>query len=318
MALPRPQWLTRWSTSLPAQAGVIGAAWSVAGSFARGLLPRSPIDQAIVTGVVATVNYQLTATTWSSLEVLAALPGRRPGTVARVVVASGAIAGGYATAFATARASADSPVAGIAYAAGRQVAFAGISGGAATLWDDVLHRRLHLKPGLDTTLLPNILTGTAIAAGNFYFAVRRAHKYGVVAPENRRVEGINAKSVMMATGVGVGSALGLGTLVVAEQLAANGLERLIAKAIRRDPGAAGSFVAHATLLGVLGLASAYAIKQVTQNLQKGDDVIEPAYPEPPTNPYVSAGPRSDMPFDSIGKEGRRFVLMKLKIGRAHV
>ena len=71
MAFPlRPGWLTRWSTDLPAQAGVIGAAWSVAGSLSRGLLPRSPVDQAIITGVTATINYQLTATAWSSLEAM--------------------------------------------------------------------------------------------------------------------------------------------------------------------------------------------------------------------------------------------------------
>jgi hypothetical protein len=175
MALKRPEWISRWSTDTAAQAGVIGAAWSVAGSLARGLLPRSPIDQAVATGVTAAIHYELTATAWSSLEAIASIPGTRPGTTARVVVASGAIVGGYATAFATAKASADNPAAAVAYAAGRQIAFAGISGGAASLWDDVLHKRLHLRPGLDTTLVPNVLTGAAIAAGNVYFAVRRAH-----------------------------------------------------------------------------------------------------------------------------------------------
>ena len=311
MRLPRPQWLQRWSTELPAQAGVIGAAWSVAGSLSRGLLPRSPVDQAIATGVTATIHYQLTATAWSSLEALAALPGRRPGTVARVVVASGAILGGYSTAFATAKASSTNPAAAIAYAAGRQVAFAGISGGAATVWDDVLHRRLHLRPGLDTTLLPNVLTGAAIAAGNVYFAVRRAHKYGVVAPDNHRVEGINARSALTATGIGVGSAIGLGALVIGEQLAAQGLERLLSKSIRHDTGAAGAFLAHAAILGAMGLAGALALRKVTNRLQHSDDIVEPAYPKPPDSPFVSAGPRSDMPFDSIGKEGRRFVTMAL-------
>ena len=49
------------------QAGVAGASWSIAGTLARGLLPRSPLQQAVATGVVATVHYQLTATTWSAL-----------------------------------------------------------------------------------------------------------------------------------------------------------------------------------------------------------------------------------------------------------
>ena len=67
MALKRPEWISRWSTDTAAQAGVIGAAWSVAGSLARGLLPRSPIDEAVATGVTAAIHFELTATAWSSL-----------------------------------------------------------------------------------------------------------------------------------------------------------------------------------------------------------------------------------------------------------
>ena len=254
MALRRPDWISRWSTDTAAQAGVIGAAWSVAGSLSRGLLPRSPVDQAVATGVTAAIHYELTATAWSSLEAIASIPGTHPGTTARVVVASGAIIGGYGTAFVTAKAAPHNPAAAIAYAAGRQIAFAGISGGAASLWDEVLHKRLHLRPGLDTTLVPNIITGAAIAAGNVYFSVRRAHKYGVVNPDNHRVTGVNARSLTTATGIGIASFIGLGTLVVGEQAAAHGLQRLMRAVIRRDPGAAGSFIAHAALLGAMGLA----------------------------------------------------------------
>ena len=311
MALRRPDWISRWSTDTAAQAGVIGAAWSVAGSLSRGLLPRSPVDQAVATGVTAAIHYELTATAWSSLEAIASIPGTHPGTTARVVVASGAIIGGYGTAFVTAKAAPHNPAAAIAYAAGRQIAFAGISGGAASLWDEVLHKRLHLRPGLDTTLVPNIITGAAIAAGNVYFSVRRAHKYGVVNPDNHRVTGVNARSLTTATGIGVASFIGLGTLVVGEQVAAHGLQRLMRAVIRRDPGAAGSFIAHAALLGAMGLAGAFALKKVTDRLEHADDIIEPAYPAAPTNPQVSAGPRSEMPFASIGKEGRRFVTMTL-------
>jgi uncharacterized membrane protein len=46
-------------------------------------------------------------------------------------------------------------------------------------------------------------------------------------------------------------------------------------------------------------------------MMHADDVVEPAYPEPPTSPLVTAGPASLVSFDDIGKEGRRFVLMAL-------
>jgi uncharacterized membrane protein len=53
------------------------------------------------------------------------------------------------------------------------------------------------------------------------------------------------------------------------------------------------------------------LNEVTGRVQRQDDIVEPAYPEPPTSPHVSSGPASQMPFDSLGKEGRRFVLMAL-------
>lgn len=74
----RVGWLTRWATDAPVQAGIAGASWSVAGSFARGLLPRDPMQQAIASGVVAAAHYQLTATAWATLQALGTLPGGGP------------------------------------------------------------------------------------------------------------------------------------------------------------------------------------------------------------------------------------------------
>jgi uncharacterized membrane protein len=54
-----------------------------------------------------------------------------------------------------------------------------------------------------------------------------------------------------------------------------------------------------------------AVRGVTSRLQRRDDIVEPAYPKPPTSVHVSAGPASSMGFDTLGKEGRRFVLMAL-------
>lgn len=308
--LSRPDWITRWASDVPAQAGVIGAAWSVAGTLARGLLPRSPMQQALTTGIVATVNYELTATGWATLEAAAALPGQRPGAKARLVVAAAAITGGYATAFATASRAPDSTVAAAAYALGRQTAFAGIAGGSAAIWDEVLHRRLGLKPGIDTTVIPNVLTGAAIAAGNVYFAVRRAHRYGTTS-EVHRFAGANMRSISVAAAAGVGTTIGLATLVVTEQAAARAIENGMAKVIRRDPGALGGLIAHTILLSGIAVISIRTLRRMTLRLQFRDNVVEPAYPQPPTSPHVSAGPTSAMPFDAIGKEGRRFVLMRL-------
>jgi uncharacterized membrane protein len=69
----RAEWLTRWATDSTTQAGIAGASWSVAGTFARGLLPRDPVQQAVATGVVAATHYQLTATAWATLQAAGAV-----------------------------------------------------------------------------------------------------------------------------------------------------------------------------------------------------------------------------------------------------
>ncbi|MSV52160.1 MAG: hypothetical protein F2892_07795, partial [Actinobacteria bacterium] len=48
--LRRASWVTAWAGDRSVQAGVAGASWSVAGTLARGLLPRSPLQQAVATG----------------------------------------------------------------------------------------------------------------------------------------------------------------------------------------------------------------------------------------------------------------------------
>jgi uncharacterized membrane protein len=65
------------------------------------------------------------------------------------------------------------------------------------------------------------------------------------------------------------------------------------------------------ILGSLTAAGLLALNNVTGAIQRRDDIVEPAYPAPPSSTHVSAGPSSSMPFDSLGKEGRRFVLMAL-------
>ena len=307
----RASWVTSWAGDRSVQAGVAGASWSIAGTLARGLLPRSPLQQAVATGVVATVHYQLTATTWSALEALASKPGSRPTLRASMLVAVAAIAGGVATSAATARAANRSLPAAVAGTAGRFVAFAGLAGGAAAGWEDLLQRRLGLRPGLDTTLVPAVATGAAVVGFSVAFGARRAHRYGLVEPQRHAIRSADATTMIKAGGLGVASAVGLSALMVGEQLAARGLEHLGARALGRDTGALGSLLAHGTVLGAMGAASVLGLKRITSVVERRDDIVEPAYPMPPTSPCVSAGPRSAMPFASMGKEGRRFVLMAL-------
>ena len=183
-------WLTHWATEAPVQAGIAGASWSVSGSFARGLLPRSPMQQAIATGVVAATHYQLTATAWATLQALSAVPGQRPGPRANLVIAGAGIVGGLGVSTLANRRAEDSLPAAVAATAGRITAFAALAGGASGLWDTLLHKKLGLTPGLDTTLLPAVATGGAVVAISVLQRSHRATKYGIVAPDRHAVAGV--------------------------------------------------------------------------------------------------------------------------------
>ncbi|MDQ5974291.1 MAG: hypothetical protein QG661_1500 [Actinomycetota bacterium] len=307
----RAGWLTRWATDTPVQAGIAGASWSISGTFARGLLPRDPMQQAISTGVVAATHYQLTATAWATLQAIGAVPGQRPGARANLVIAGAGIVGGLGASAMASRAAEDSLPASVVATAGRITAFAALAGGAATAWDTVLHRKLGLRPGLDTTLVPAVATGALVVAVSVLNRSRRAAKYGIVAPERRALAGVGPQAAVKALGVGVVSGVGFAAATTGEQVLAHGLERGMARVVGRDLGAVGTLLAHGLILGTMTAAGVAALNEVTGRLQRQDDIVEPAYPTPPTSVHVSAGPASSMPFDTLGKEGRRFVLMAL-------
>jgi uncharacterized membrane protein len=304
-------WLGRWASDSPTQVGIAAASWSVAGTFARGLLPRQVTQQSVATGVVAAVHYELAATAWASMQALAARPGQRPDTRASLTVAALGVAGGVGLSTLSQRADDHSMAAAAAGAVGRVTAFAALAGGASAAWDEVLHRRLGLRPGLDTTLLPAIATGASVVGFSILNRSRRAARYGVVAPERHAIAHSSSRAVAQAVAVGAASAVALGAATATEQAAAHLLERGFDRLLGRPTGALGTLVSHGILLGGLAAAAAAGVSAVTQRIQQRDDIVEPAYPAPPASPHVSAGPASSMPFDTLGKEGRRFVLMAL-------
>ena len=307
----RAGWLTRWATDTPVQAGIAGASWSVSGTFARGLLPRSPMQQAISTGVVAAAHYELTATAWATLQALGAKPGQRPGTRANLVIAGVGMVGGLGLSAVTNRYADESMPAAVAATAGRITAFAALAGGSATVWDTLLHRRLGLRPGLDTTLIPAVATGAAVVAFSILNRSRRAAKFGIIAPERRAVGHVGLQAALKAGAVGAVSGVGLAAATAGELVLARVLEKGMSRAIGRDAGALGALAAHGLILSTMAAGGVAALNQVTGRLQLRDDIVEPAYPVPPTSRHVSSGPASSMPFDTLGKEGRRFVLMAL-------
>ena len=309
--MARARWLTRWSSDVSTQTGVIAAAWSVPGTLARGLLPRSPIDQAAATAVVTAVNYQIATTLWASIRAVAAGPSGRASYPRTMAVAAGAAAVGAAGSALLRGRVADSVVAGTAYLGSYRLANAAITGAIAATTDHVLHDRLHLRRGIDTTIVPAIASGAVLATGIVLRRQARARAYGMVDPDRRSVSRARVTSVAKAAAVGVGTATGLTAITIGEQVLARGIERAVSRGSGEAPRATSALLAHSLILGALGIGAGVAVQRVTRHLKTTKDVVEPAYPDPPTSPHVTAGPTSSIPFESIGTEGRRFVLMAL-------
>ena len=79
----------------------------------------------------AATHYEAAATTWATLQALAALPGRRPGLRANLVVSGVGIIGGVALSAIAHRSSDRSMPAAALGAVGRMTAFSALAGGAS-------------------------------------------------------------------------------------------------------------------------------------------------------------------------------------------
>lgn len=318
----------RWAMSLvrkvrtvPAQpavrAGVVGAAASVAGSYARGLLPRSATDQALATGVSASLHYLVTATASAAAETVAlyasgdhSARNRRPPVGTMLLTDMAFIAGGALVE----RIIPPDPDEAMPRSLTRFVAHFAMVGGAAnvlvTAADEATMHVPAIRRWQDRSLLVDATLGAGLAGLFVWERHRRAQRYGLVDPDRPAVEHSGLVETVRATGMGLASGAGLLVVAGTEQWLAHMASKAFGRSVRGvDIGS--PWLGHAAALTVFTTAGVVAFSVFKRRVERGGDVVEAAYPEPPTSPYVSAGPESIIDFDTIGKEGRRFVLMAL-------
>jgi uncharacterized membrane protein len=317
MIEPTPVWtFVRQRHYLALRAGVATAAATIGASLARGLLPRSAADQAIVTGVSAAYGLGFASLGVSTVEALAELGIKARGggsTQDAVLVASAGVAAAGAAVVVAVPAGHDVP---LALSTARSVAWvttAGAVASAAVVGTDKL---------LDATVGPRPLpVNLAIAAGLGAVASgarvamrnRRAERHGEGRAPQRRafVAERTMQRRLQALGTGAAVAGGLVGVAAVQFAIAEGTPVLVSRAMGRRDDPVTPLVGHATAALVFTGAALLGLDRLRRRVLQDDDVVEPAYPEPPVNPHVSAGPTSVVAFDAIGKEGRRFVTMAL-------
>lgn len=303
---------------VPVRAGVIGATATLVGSYARGLLPRSIGDQALATGTAVASHYLLTATSAAAAETVAlyasgdrTVRDRRAPTSSLLMVNLGFIAAGLAVE----KALPPHPDEPMPESLARFVGRYAVMGGAASTLVAVSDYALQAIPATrhwrNRSLLADAAVGGTITLLALAARRQRAKRYGLVDPERPALESSNTAAKVKAVGAGAGAAVALLAVARAEQVLAGQVTRLF-------PGHVGTlqvgspWLGHLIALTLFGAGGTLALSRFKARTERRGDVKEPAYPAPPTSPHVTAGPRSLISFDDIGKEGRRFVVMTLR------
>jgi uncharacterized membrane protein len=313
LRLRLPDSLRDLTTDPAVRVGILEAAWSVAPAYSRGLLPRAARQQAVVGAVTASTHYVIGATGWAAISsIYAGAPGHRAGQ--RALLAGAAVTGtvGYVGERLLRPYSGSSLVGASAWTVSRYMSTLGLAGGIVTASDAVASRALGRTPSLGVTLAMDVAGGAAMGAGSLVRRHLRIRKYGLVEPDRPAVERPrNAKSYLTIAGLAVGTSLGIAGLAIGEQASVRAITAMANKAAGVDLGEAGVLMAHAATAGVVAAAGGVGLNAVRRRTQRGNEVTEAAYPSPPVSLHVSCGPNSEVNFDDIGKEGRRFVLMTL-------
>ena len=307
----------RLVASHAARAGILVSSASVAATFARGLLPRSVGDQAVATGICTAAMYQATVTTQAAAETLAlfttgthGMRGREPDPTRLMIVDLGFAAAGAVIDQALPPKPNENLAVSITRFVGQTLMLGGSAGAVVAVVDQGLAKIFPGQALVRRPIVIDVLLGGSIAGFTVFVRHQHAREFGLVDPKRRAIKRAGLVKTVKATIAGVGAAAGMLALAGGEQFLAHKVKSLLDERVRRvDIGS--PLIGHSVALGVFGVAGAATFVLAKRRIERGDDIVEPAYPEPPSSEFVTSGPKSHVAFDTIGKEGRRFVLMAL-------
>ncbi len=289
---------------LAAKTATFAAAASVGATFAPNLLPRKPIDQAIATGVSASIWYGVASMTQTFVDSFSrrVAPGRERSrqesrkylnTIANLM----AVGAGLAIQRALPP-KADEPVKrAFVRTAGWEFSAIGAIGvgvtavaGAAEAIDRRQGGRLH-----PAAIPVGFVFGSALSTAEIVWYRRHQQQ---TAP------------LVESIGQGAGVMVGVSALTFAETRAARGIARVIRRGL---PGMAivAEPIGHAVVLAALAGASMAGIEYANRRAEHGGAAVEAAYSEAPQLTRVSGGPESVVDWTTLSREGRRFVNMGL-------
>lgn len=298
--------------SLAERSALFAAAASVGPSFEPGLQPRRTIDQAIATGLISATTMSAVTATQSVIESLGRTIARgrtdSGSSAARLAFTVGTNALIGAAAEGLARAipprEDEKPRRGLLRVAANRTARVAALGAGLSAVIGTLDLIAEARPG--TAWLKRIPlalpAGTAVSA----YEIHRVHSRATELGDTTIANVSTRNSTLIAMGVGAG-VLGL---QAGEGLIAHGVSRGLSR-IAPSYDSVSNPIGHVVALGLLGGAIFAGYEYAVRRVEQGGAAIEPAYDSPPTSAFVSGGPGSLVPFDTLSREGRRFTNMVL-------
>ena len=290
---------------------MFAAAAGTAMTFQRALMPRNTSDQAIVTGATMSLMYLATSLVHDAIEsaaswVLAGGSKRQADDdlLRRVAVAAEVVALGAGLALQRAVPQRrDEPLQNAAARAGgfwlSVSSFAGLASGLTEEIIDSLHERTGGRYHLNKVPV-GLLGGMTFAAVREFQRRRKEAAQGGEQQENMDVSG--ARSLAMGTGIGVG----LTALLLGNRLLSQSIGRVLGRVMPGDERLWRP-LGHAVSLGALSAALYYQWYRITTQTELGAGKIEAAFDALPKSPFVSGSAESLVPWQTLGREGRRHV-----------
>jgi uncharacterized membrane protein len=289
------------------QAGTLVAATVMPITFQPTLMPRSGLDQALVTGISTSLNYAFAALIQDSIEAVAlrgagrsdpAKVDRRTWRRASIGLDLAAIGVGLAAQSALRPRPGERLPRGGARTAAWWLTGTGLSGAIVGVLQELIGRRRDTQ---DHSFPVAPFAGAALAAVNDYRRRRWETRFpGVGADEGASASA--AKSFAMSLGV----TAGLTGLAAGERVFAAAVSGLLDKGL---PGHERLYrpLGHLAALSVLGGALYGLLRRVDHRIERGAEQIEEAFDDPPASQLVSGGPGSGVAWETLSRQGRRNV-----------
>lgn len=287
------------------QSGMLLAAANVPLTFQRTLMPRPTMDQAIVTGLSIASNHAfvtlLQETIQSTALVALRRTNRRSDTVAwsRASIALDVAAIGAGVAFQ--RAFRQRPRERLPRAAVRTGGFWLTTAGSAGAIIGGLQEAVGTFRGRKPNTVPVVVPAAGVLAAALEFRRRRAARLDGDLPDES-VVAVPAKALAL----GVLVAAGVSTMSIGERLLADAVSRAAARVLPVSEEVARP-LGHAVALALVGSGCKFLIEHVFGGIEHKETSVESAFDIPPSNCFVSGSVASHVDFDSLSKQGRRYV-----------